>query len=359
MKRRDAGALAAAVVGVVALLVLFGRPDRDGPPLDPSSSGPLGTKALVLLLEDLGADVDVTSDAPGPSVDVALVLVDGLDDARRDDVQRWVAGGGTLVVTDPESPLNPFEPAGVVPGDVTGTAPLAGGCPGVPALRDVERLDPSGGVVYAADRGCFGGFVAVTDQGAGTVAAIGGPAAFVNTVIGREDNAVLAASLLAPREETRVAILRPPVLEDGGDTLGDLVPDGVRGALAQLAVAFLLYALWRARRLGRPVAEPQPVELPASELVLAVGHLLQQAGRAEEAGRLLGDDLRRALADRLGLGPDAPPGQVADVAAARTGIPAARVLAALAPSRLGSDADLVSLAGEADTIRQEVTHGNR
>ena len=52
--------------------------------------------------------------------------------------------------------------------------------------------------------------------------------------------------------------------------------DGVRGSLWQLALGFLVFALWKARRLGRPVAEPQPVELAASELTVAVGNLLQR-----------------------------------------------------------------------------------
>jgi hypothetical protein len=199
----------------------------------------------------------------------------------------------------------------------------------------------------------------VAEQGDGTVAAVGGPATFVNSVIGNEDNAVLAASLLVPREGTRVTFLRPTPAGGGQETLTDLIGDPVRGLLLQLGIAFVIYALWRARRLGRVVPEPQPVELPASELVLAVGHLLERAGRADEAGRLLGDDLRRALADRLGLGPEAPAPDVAAVASARTGIPAARVLAALAPPSIDDAGGLVALAVESDTIRQEVTHGNR
>lgn len=355
--RRDVAVVGAIGLGVVGLLVLFGRPPGDGPPLDPRSSGPLGTRALVLLLEDLGADVDVTSDPPGADVDVALVLADDLGDERRDEVRRFVTDGGTLVVTDPLSPLQPFP----VTGDTVafgGSAVLVDDCD-VPALRDVDRLDPSGGVTFTAGTSCFDGFVATAEEGLGDIVAIGGPAALVNSVIGNEDNAVLAAALLAPVEGTRVALLRPPVTGGGQASLTDLIGDNVRGLLLQLALAFLLYALWRARRHGPPVAEPQPVELPASELVLAVGHLLQQAGRAEDAGRLLGDDLRRALADRLGLGPDAPATEVADVAAARTGLSSERVIAALAPPVLTGAGQLVALAGEADTIRQEVTHGNR
>src|SRR6266581_6954843 len=72
----------------------------------------------------------------------------------------------------------------------------------------------------------------------------------------------------------------------------------VRLAMWQLVVAFAVLVLWRARRLGRPVAEAQPVQIPGSELVVAVGNLLQRArGRGQAAG-LLTDDLRRTLAER-------------------------------------------------------------
>ena len=62
-------------------------------------------------------------------------------------------------------------------------------------------------------------------------------------------------------------------------------------ALAQLLIAFVVFALWRGRRLGRPVAEVQPVEIAGSELVVAVGNLLQKAGRPEIAAERLRSDL--------------------------------------------------------------------
>jgi hypothetical protein len=339
-------------VGVVALvlgaLLVAGRPDDGGPPLSPDGTGPLGTKALVLLLEELGAEVDVTPSAPTEAHDVALVLADDLDDAGRAAVGAWLEAGGTLVVADPSSPLAP-------PAREATTAPaLERGCD-VPALAGVARVAPSGGALLVAGEGatsCFDGFVVVGDG----LVAVGGAGAFVNGVLGDEDNAALAAALLAPAPGTRVAILQPPLPGGGTRSLADLVGDGVRSLLWQLAIAFVIFALWRARRLGGVVAERQPVELPASELVVAVGNLLQQARHQEAAGNLLRDDLRRALAERLGLGPAASPEQVAEVASTRTGIPAARLLHVLRPSPLAGADDLVGLAVEAEALRREVTH---
>jgi hypothetical protein len=167
---------------------------------------------------------------------------------------------------------------------------------------------------------------------------------------------VLLASLLAPSPGGgQVWVLRPPLPGGGTAGLGDLVAPRVRLALWQLAVAFVVLALWRARRLGRPVAEPQPVQVPGSELVVAVGNLLQRArGRGQAAG-LLSDDLRRSLAERLGLPPSTPADQVADAAAQRTGIGRERVLRALAPPAPRDEAELVALSQAVDAVRREVT----
>jgi hypothetical protein len=344
-----------AGAGILLAVVLIGRPSSDGPPLDPSSSGTLGTRALVLLLEDLGADVAVRAGAPRAGDDVVLVLSDDLDEGQRAAVRRHVAAGGRLVVADPSSPLQPFPR-----GEPLREGTLRRGCD-VPALADVRTVDPVGGVgfdVPASGTPCFasrsGAFVAVADVGRGTVVGIGGAGALTNGALGEVDNAVLAAALLAPREGTRVAVLRPAALGGGGRSLNDLVAPGVKGALLQLGVAFLLYALWRARRLGAPVLEPQPVPLAASELVVAVGHLLQRAGRREQAGALLRADLRRRLAERLGLPLDTPAEAVAVAAAARTGIPVERLRAALAPAPLARDDELVALSAEVAAVEEVV-----
>jgi len=353
--KRGWGRWALAGAGIVLVVVLIGRPGDDGPPLDPSSTEPLGTRALVLLLEDLGAEVSVRDGGPEADDDVALVLADVLDDGERDGVRRFVEGGGRLVVTDPASPLQPYAATGTV-----GTEPLGRGCE-VPALRDVERVDPVGGVGFdvppggtACFRGGAGAFVAVADAGAGTVVGIGGAGLLTNAELGEVDNAVLAGALLAPVPGTRVAVVRPAAAGGGSKSLSDLVSPGVKGALLQLGVAFLVYALWRARRLGQPVPEPQPVPLAASELVVAVGNLLQQAGRRDQAGALLQADLRRRLAERLGLPLDAPAGVVATTAAARTGIPEERLRAALAPVSLSRDDELVALSAEVAAVEEVV-----
>ncbi|MDQ6928028.1 MAG: DUF4350 domain-containing protein [Actinomycetota bacterium] len=353
----------AIVATVLGIAFVFGpRPDK-GIPLDPASAKPAGTKAVVETLRLLGADVSVDSTSPGRGVDTALLLVDSLSADDRDAVDAWVRAGGTLVVTDPGSPLNPAEP--------TGTAAVAFVDPelvkdcGVPALAGVDTVVAPGAVlmkVPPGSNGCFkrgsSAWLVVTPVGRGTIVSIGGPAFLTNGQLGKDDNAALVAALLAPAQATRVEMLKPPPPGGGSTSLLDLVPERVSLAVVQLAVAFLVVVLWRARRLGRPVVEHQPVELAGSELVVAVGNLMQRAKGREQAAAILRSELRRSLSERLGLPRDIPAGDLADVAAARAGIAPARLRDALTGPAPRDEHDLVALGQSIESIRQEVTRAS-
>jgi hypothetical protein len=363
----------AVVLGLALVVAVAGRGPEEGNPLDPASAGPLGTKALVEVLRGLGGRVSVSADRPGAGTETALLLSDDLTPERRQGVLDWVGRGGTLVVADPGSGVTEVDPAGSTRIGLL-DAEIERRC-AVAALGDVGRVAAPGGVVFKVPEGsggpgspggsggggaraCFprndGAWLLVQPLGEGTVVRLGGASVLVNQELGEADNAILLASLLVPVEGTTVQVLQPPLPGGGTAGLGDLIAPRVRLALWQLVVAFVLLALWRARRLGRPVAEPQPVQLPGAELVVAVGNLLQRAkGRGQAAG-LLTDDLRRSLAERLGLPPSTPADQVAD-AAARTAIPRERVLRTLTQTTPGDEAELVALSQAIDTVRREVT----
>jgi hypothetical protein len=354
----------ALVLGLLLVAVVGGRRAEEGNPLDPDSPAPLGTKGIVEVLRELGATVTVSADPPGSGAATALLLSDDLTPQRRDGLLAWVRRGGTLVVADPSSGVTAARPVGTTRIGLL-EAPLERRCD-VAALRDAGEVSAPGGLVFEVPRGggvrgCFprgdGAWLLVQPLGDGNVVRLGGASAVVNQELGEADNAVLLTSLLAPSPGAGavVWVLRPPLPGGGDASLGDLVAPRVRLALWQLAVAFVVLALWRARRLGRPVAEPQPVQVPGSELVVAVGNLLQRArGRGQAAG-LLGDDLRRSLAERLGLPPSTPADQVADAAARRTGVQRERVLRALAPPTPRDEAELVALSQAVDAVRREVT----
>jgi hypothetical protein len=367
----------AVVLGLALVVAVAGRGPEEGNPLDPASPGPLGTKGLVEVLRGLGGRVSVSADRPGIRTETALLLSDDLTPERRQGVLDWVARGGTLVVADPGSGVTEVEQVGSTRIGLL-DAEIERRC-AVAALGDVGRVAAPGGVVFKVPEGqggpgnpagpggsgaggiraCFprndGAWLLVQPLGEGTVVRLGGASVLVNQELGKADNAILLASLLVPTEGTTVQVLQPPLPGGGTAGLGDLIAPRVRLALWQLVVAFVLLALWRARRLGRPVAEPQPVQLPGAELVVAVGNLLQRAkGRGQAAG-LLTDDLRRSLAERLGLPPSAPADLVADAVATRAGIPRERVLWALTQTTPRDEAELVALSQAIDTVRREVT----
>lgn len=354
-----------AVLVFVALVA--GAPRNKGRDLDPDGTGPSGLKALRELATSFGARVEVTSNM-APDADVMFMAQDIVPDADIPTVEDWVSRGGVLVVTDPSSPFAPAgsNASGLLAGSIDDTIPR-GECD-VRALAAVDRLATGGGGVrYQVSSGsesCFGAdgraFVVVTSEGSGAIVAIGGPGPFVNRYLGDQDNAALAVSLLAPRPGTRVAMLVPGAgAVADRRSLTDALSPGVRLALLQLFVAFGVYAWFRGRRLGQPIVEAQPVQIEGSELVSAVGALMQQTRDPTRAAALMRADLRRRLVARLGLASDVEPRVMAEVAAARTGVDPERIRVAVEDSFVTSDAELLTLAQYIDSIRKEILHGPR
>lgn len=357
--------LPAVAVGALVLAVaLVGPDDRDqGEPLAADGTGPLGAKAMVLLLEELGADVRTGVAVPSDE-DTAVLLQDRLDDERRVALLAWVEDGGTLVVADPTSPLTPplDDEIGVL--GLSDIDIPAGTCD-LDELADVETLAPGGGALYTVGEGdgsCFGdgevAYLTSVRHGAGTLVAVGNPGPFVNDRLDEQDNAVLVAQLLAPEPEgTTVAFVDQftSALGEGDESLIDLVPQRVKLALAQLVVAFLAYVWFRARRAGRPVAEPLPTTIAGSELVAAVGELRQQEKAPERSAVVLRDDLHRTLTRRFGLPADAPLDDLVAVAE-RAGADPERLRSVLAGPPVTDGDGLAALARDIDLTRQEVLH---
>lgn len=343
---------------VLAAAIVIAQPEPSGGvPLDPASTAGDGTKALVEVLDELGADVTVSARLPERE-DVALLLTDDLDGRRRSKLRRWVDDGGTLVVTDPRSRFAP-EPVGNTSVGLLQT-PLRKACD-LPALADVQRVTAPSSTTYetpAGATGCFerrdGHWMVVREQGDGIVVALGGPGFLVNGGLGRNDNALLAAALLAPQAGTGVAFLQPAAPGSGDSGLLDLIPTRVRLALLQLGLAFGVVVAWRARRLGRPVVEEQPVAVPGSELVVAVGNLLQQTRARRRAAFVLREGLRRDLAERLGLPRGADDHALADAAAARSEVGRDDVLTVLTGPDPAGEAQLVALAQQVARLRHTV-----
>jgi hypothetical protein len=119
-------------------------------------------------------------------------------------------------------------------------------------------------------------------------------------------------------------------------------------------IAVLLFALWRARRLGPVVAEPLPVVVRAAETVEGRARLYRRSGaRGQAAGALRAGVISR-LRSQVGLPRGPRPEAVVDAVSSRTGRPAPDVHRLLYGAAPPDDAALVRLADDLDALEREV-----
>jgi hypothetical protein len=368
-RSRRIGLWALLAVGLVAVAAIGSQPDPDVP-FDPDGTGPNGLGGLRLLLEELGTDVELTTE-PNGSSDIVAVLADGLilSDAQLDALERHLDRGGTVVVTDPLSELTPVVTSDFTFGGFESSEPLGPGDCDIEALDDLDRIEVFQSALYTTEGAvgsCYGrdgqAFVTVHAAGEddeGTLVSVGGTRPFTNELLGDRDNAALAAALLAPSDGGRVSWITADTEGTPTDSLTDLVSPSIRQGLVQLLLAFVVLALARGRRLGAPLDEPLPTPIAGSELVVAVGDLLQRTRSPGAAAELLRRDARRVLCERLGLAPGADVELVADRVAGISSIEREAVVEALAATTVVSDEELLEVATRIETIRREVLHGER
>lgn len=279
---------------LVLVIVLAGGAGGDGPALDPRSVNPDGARGVVETMERAGARVDLDSALPDASATSALLLQDRLSDDDQAAIRRWVSAGGVLVVADVRSEL--------AARDLGRTHPFGTEAPSldqdvctIDVLAEAGRLDVAGALLQVSGNSCFGdgdrAFIVERSLGSGTIVTVGSPDLFTNAVLDEQDAAVVALNLLTPSpDNARVAFLGPSIVDFGDDSLADLVAPRVRNAIMQMLAAFLLYALYRSRRLGKVVSEPMPVRIEGSEVVLKAGLLSQRAKDPVSAARLVRQD---------------------------------------------------------------------
>lgn len=351
----------ALAVASVVIAALVAGPPGTGEPFDPRSTDPVGAAGIVDVLRELDRPVAIRT-RPGPETGTFLVLRDQLDSGAREEIERWVAAGGRLVVADPASPfLRDVVTDGRLATDAIGATDMTPDCDD-PELREVGAVRSATWILFVpeeGDRTCFpledGAWLVRRSVAAGELVALGGADAFRNGRLGEADNALLLVRLLGTDGDVVVADASPP---GGGEaTLGELVPTRVYVALAMLALAFVVVAWARGRRLGSPVEEPLPVRIPASELVLATADLMHRGEVREAAGAALRGELRRDASIRLGIPEDAPDEVLAARIAAWTGADPAGVASALARGPVPDDDSLVGIARTVGRLRQRLAGG--
>jgi hypothetical protein len=325
--------------------------------LDPDSSGPDGMRAVIEVLRDHGVDVVVARDRAaaaetleeGPAT---LVLPDA--PALSSDAVAGLAGtADDVVLIEPRARtldllLPGSAPAGVAPGGADAES-LEPDC----EVQDAVRAGPvSPGGLYSAGDGTaacypaadgFGLLVRTTDGG--RVAAVDAAALFTNEHLAENGNAALAANLMGrhPLVVWYIPGLGDTDLADANPSLGELTPPWVSPVIVLLLVAGATAALWRGRRFGPLVRERLPVSVRAAETTEGRARLYARSRDALHAADQLRIPALGRIGRALGLGASASAGEIAEAAAATTGLERGAARGILIDDIPRGDADLVVL----------------
>lgn len=357
-------ALAVVAAGVIIALLQPSPSAR----LDPNDTSPGGGHALADLLQARGQRVIRVSAPPAASANAAsgnnaagnvelITSPDLLTGAQLTQAARF---HGDILITDPDpAALRVLAPAVTISATGAGTADGAGGgtvsaVGTAPPLCNVRAANLAGDtvtggtVLQTSDTSagtCYpggGGYGLIRYQTGGrTVTVLGTSAPLANQYLADHGDAALALNLL--READAITWIVPdpsaaPPSQSKRQSFFGIVPWPVYLIAIQLAVAAVLAAAWRARRLGPLVAEKLPVIVRASETVEGHGRLYH-ARRARDRAAA---ELRAAARARI---------------AARTGQPPGTLTAPeLDGPDPASDTDLVALAADLDELERKVRH---
>jgi hypothetical protein len=361
--------LVLALLTLVALVTVVVRGQAREGRLDPVATTPDGARALAVLLEDAGVDVErVTSAdealAGGPGTTVVLPLPEAVPDGA---LRRLADSGLDVVALGPAQGSLPTLAPGLEVAGSTGVAVHPPLCD-LPAARTAGPVD-LGGLTYDTTgtpgaTACYdaaGGalLVRVERPGGGTTTVLGDGEPLTNGRLASEGNAALGLLLLGEGDEVRWLVPAPGAQAPEEErSLLELLPTGVRTSLVLLAVAAVLAALWRARRLGPVVAEPLPVVVRAAETVEGRARLYRAARARDRAAESLRGAARSRLAPVAGAGPDPDTASLVAGLAERVGRERAELEALLYGPVPTDDRALVRLASDLDALEAQVRAGS-
>jgi Domain of unknown function (DUF4350) len=356
-------ALTLVVLAVIGAIGAYLTAPRPGFPMDPESTDPDGAHALVTLLRDNGVDVVVAnsiSDVESEARPDTLLLVAQTqflaDDALLDRLARTP---GDLLLVEPTARTREALTPDLRKGSASSSFDTNPNCD----LREANRAgaarfgpshtyDTSGRAVTR----CYDGvLIRYRDHGR-TITVVGGNDFMTNGGLSNAGNAALAMNLAG--ERPRIVWYAPHRAEGDNSSptsIYDLVPASVTWIGWQLAIAVLLVALWKGRRIGPLVAEDLPVVVRASETVEGRGRLYRSRRARDRAADALRSATLARLLPRLGLGAGAPAPVVVATTAQRSGADAEFVGFHLFGPPPTTDNDLLHLARSLDEIERQVT----
>jgi hypothetical protein len=355
-----AGILAAVTLVVVAMVVTVGRANRQQAD-DPRSTTAAGAGALGVLLAAEGVEIAVTDDVADalgtPAPDRALVVANGDRLSEADAQQLLTAGYGRVVLLRPttgalvrfgvSAVVRPATDQVVQPGCPVTAAEQAGSIVLDDARAGFAATGPTEFSCYPLSDGGHAYLRVGTATGT-TVELVGG--GISNALLDQPGNAAFGMNVFGAQAGVTWLMARsgPPA---DGVTQPTLLPPWWPVALAQAAVAFLIVAVWRGRRLGPILTEPLPVTVRAAETVEGHGRLYHRLNAYDRAAHALRAGTVGRLSRAYGHADD--PLALSSVLADRTGLDPGRVRGMLVDARPTTDSDLVNLARDLDRLEQE------
>ncbi|MFD9225127.1 DUF4350 domain-containing protein [Streptomyces sp. NPDC060064] len=376
---RTRGLLLALVILVVAGIAMAAlrSGDQHGR-LDPRSADRYGSRAVAELLKGRGVStrvvttLDEATSAVGPDTTLLVAAPDLLTDHQQQTLHTATAssGGRTVLLS-----AGPVSIDALAPGVRTETpAPVSARTPqcALPAARSAGNAD-LGGERYATETShadnCYpsGGLptlLRIDDANDGDTVLLGSPDILYNHRLDKHGNASLALQLLGSR--THLVWYLPSLSDssaaddstDGGGNSSflDLIPSGWLWGTLQLALAAVLAAVWRARRLGPLVTEQLPVAIRASEATEGRARLYRKVNARDRAASALRSATRTRLAPLLGVPPIDAHSPEALLPAVSAQLPAGdrdlkTLLFGPAPA---DDTALIRLADQLDALEREV-----
>ncbi|MGW7414293.1 DUF4350 domain-containing protein [Streptomyces sp. NPDC054863] len=353
--------------------------------LDPRSADPQGSRAVAELLKDRGVSTRVVTtlaeatSATGPGTTLLVTSPNLLTRSQQAELHHATApsGGRTVLVAaaGPSVPtLAPGVRAAPTPTPVTAREPRCA----LPAAASAGTAE-LGGIRYTTDAphdACYPvegrpALLRLNASTSGDTVLLGAPDPLHNERLAQQGNASLALQLLGSRPHL---VWYLPSLDDpsassttGPDgeprsstdtTNGFLshVPPGWLWGTLQLALAAVLAALWRARRLGPLVTERLPVAVRASETTEGRARLYLKANARDRAASALRTATRTRLASLLGV-PSAhshSPAALLPAASSRLSHTSRDLNSLLFGPAPSDNAGLIRLADELDALEREV-----
>ncbi|MEU9361117.1 DUF4350 domain-containing protein [Streptomyces sp. NPDC048301] len=354
--------------------------------LDPRSADPHGSRAVAELLKDRGVSVEIVTtldEAAAGTGPGTTLLVTGpnmltAQQQRRLRTATADSANRTVLIAPDGSSLSRLAP-GVRTGSRGAVAARRPLCE-LPMARRAGSVD-LGGIRYTTaapgatacypDRG-LPTLLVLPGTGTGESVLLGSPDLLQNDRLDQQGNASLALQLLGSRPHL---VWYLPSFDDpsatGGDGRGNgdeaeegsgfisLIPQGWIWGTLQLALAAVLAAVWRGRRLGPLITERLPVVIRASESTEGRARLYRRTNARERAAAVLRSAARSRLSSLVGLpsrDADSPEALIPALAArlgttGTTGTSHSSLLFGPAPA---DDAALVLLTNQLDALEREV-----